>query len=151
MEIYKDEAYDLFVPRENVCSFYFFFRFRTPTHFYVHRLRNYPFEKMILEWCLLPIFPPYLWIVLSNLTEYMRAFLLFVLASLCVDFFTRQATKNRSVGATNLNRASSRSHAVLTVEVAMVDAGQHTSMFLVSFNSKEVKCSKFLYSTNWQN
>ncbi|KAF8623194.1 hypothetical protein AX17_007517 [Amanita inopinata Kibby_2008] len=32
-----------------------------------------------------------------------------------------RASKHRSVGATNLNRASSRSHAVLTIEVAMLD------------------------------
>ncbi|THU97730.1 kinesin-domain-containing protein [Dendrothele bispora CBS 962.96] len=41
------------------------------------------------------------------------------------DRIYAQATKNRSVGATNLNRASSRSHAVLTIEVAMVDVRQH--------------------------
>ncbi|KAF8813107.1 kinesin-like protein [Phlegmacium glaucopus] len=31
------------------------------------------------------------------------------------------ATKHRSVGATNLNRASSRSHAILTIEASIVD------------------------------
>lgn len=39
-----------------------------------------------------------------------------------------QATKNRSVGATNLNRASSRSHAVLTVEVTMIDHETNTTL-----------------------
>ncbi|KAG7085767.1 hypothetical protein E1B28_003308 [Marasmius oreades] len=38
------------------------------------------------------------------------------------DAIYGQATKNRSVGATNLNRASSRSHAVLTIEITMLDA-----------------------------
>ena len=38
-----------------------------------------------------------------------------------------QANKQRSVGATNLNRASSRSHAVLTIEVSMIDRAQNTS------------------------
>ncbi|OAX36355.1 kinesin-domain-containing protein [Rhizopogon vinicolor AM-OR11-026] len=33
-----------------------------------------------------------------------------------------QASKHRSVGATNLNRASSRSHAMLTLEVTMTDS-----------------------------
>ncbi|KAF9260345.1 kinesin-domain-containing protein [Marasmius fiardii PR-910] len=38
------------------------------------------------------------------------------------DSIYAEATKNRSVGATNLNRASSRSHAVLTIEVTMLDS-----------------------------
>lgn len=33
-----------------------------------------------------------------------------------------QASKQRSVGATNLNRSSSRSHAMLTLEVTMTDS-----------------------------
>ncbi|KAF8191738.1 kinesin-like protein, partial [Pholiota molesta] len=37
------------------------------------------------------------------------------------DAIYNAATKHRSVGATNLNRASSRSHAVLTIEVSMLD------------------------------
>ncbi|KDQ53292.1 hypothetical protein JAAARDRAFT_137340 [Jaapia argillacea MUCL 33604] len=37
------------------------------------------------------------------------------------DGLYSRATKHRSVGATNLNRASSRSHAVLTIEVAIGD------------------------------
>ncbi|KIM37196.1 hypothetical protein M413DRAFT_279239 [Hebeloma cylindrosporum] len=37
------------------------------------------------------------------------------------DNLYNAATKHRSVGATNLNRASSRSHAVLTIEVTMLD------------------------------
>jgi len=44
-------------------------------------------------------------------------------------FCFSQATKHRSVGATNLNRASSRSHAVLTIEATMVDAVANTSMY----------------------
>lgn len=46
------------------------------------------------------------------------------------DFETiyNQATKHRSVGATNLNRASSRSHAVLTIEATMVDAVANTTL-----------------------
>jgi hypothetical protein len=39
------------------------------------------------------------------------------------------ATKHRSVGATNLNRASSRSHAVLTIEVSMLDTVANMSKF----------------------
>jgi len=41
------------------------------------------------------------------------------------------ATKHRSVGATNLNRASSRSHAILTIEASIVDpvANISTSSF----------------------
>ncbi|KIM91711.1 hypothetical protein PILCRDRAFT_137751 [Piloderma croceum F 1598] len=37
------------------------------------------------------------------------------------DTIYAQATKHRSVGSTNLNHASSRSHAVLTIEVSMTD------------------------------
>ncbi|KAF8155490.1 P-loop containing nucleoside triphosphate hydrolase protein [Crassisporium funariophilum] len=37
------------------------------------------------------------------------------------DNLYNAATKHRSVGATNLNRASSRSHAVLTIEASMLD------------------------------
>lgn len=38
-----------------------------------------------------------------------------------------EATKNRSIGATNLNRASSRSHAILTIEIMMNDPTEHRS------------------------
>ena len=38
------------------------------------------------------------------------------------------ANKQRSVGSTNLNRASSRSHAILTIEATMVDPVANTSM-----------------------
>ncbi|EEB99588.1 hypothetical protein MPER_00708, partial [Moniliophthora perniciosa FA553] len=44
------------------------------------------------------------------------------------DSIYSQATKNRSVGATNLNRASSRSHAVLTIEVTLVDSVRNTTL-----------------------
>ncbi|GLB45200.1 putative TRAFAC class myosin-kinesin ATPase superfamily, kinesin family protein [Lyophyllum shimeji] len=44
------------------------------------------------------------------------------------DAIYNQATKNRSVGATNLNRASSRSHAVLTIEVRMSDPTRNTTL-----------------------
>ncbi|KAF9528644.1 P-loop containing nucleoside triphosphate hydrolase protein [Crepidotus variabilis] len=38
------------------------------------------------------------------------------------------ATKHRSVGATNLNRASSRSHAILTIEAKMIDPVANTTL-----------------------
>ncbi|KAL0068316.1 hypothetical protein AAF712_004703 [Marasmius tenuissimus] len=44
------------------------------------------------------------------------------------DGIYTEATKNRSVGATNLNRASSRSHAVLTIEVKMLDPVRNTTL-----------------------
>ena len=40
------------------------------------------------------------------------------------------ATKHRSVGATNFNRASSRSHAVLTIEASIVDPVTNISTFI---------------------
>ena len=40
------------------------------------------------------------------------------------------ATKHRSVGATNLNRASSRSHAILTIEASIVDPVANISTFI---------------------
>ncbi|KAG2032070.1 P-loop containing nucleoside triphosphate hydrolase protein [Suillus americanus] len=39
-----------------------------------------------------------------------------------------QASKQRSVGATNLNRSSSRSHAMLTLEVTMTDSSAERSL-----------------------
>ncbi|KAJ2912993.1 hypothetical protein MD484_g7419, partial [Candolleomyces efflorescens] len=44
------------------------------------------------------------------------------------DSIYQQATRNRSVGATNLNRQSSRSHAVLTVEATMIDHSNNTTL-----------------------
>ncbi|KAF5310938.1 hypothetical protein D9619_008254 [Psilocybe cf. subviscida] len=44
------------------------------------------------------------------------------------DNIYNAATKHRSVGATNLNRASSRSHAVLTIEATMVDPVANTTL-----------------------
>ncbi|KAF9448144.1 kinesin-domain-containing protein [Macrolepiota fuliginosa MF-IS2] len=44
------------------------------------------------------------------------------------DAIYNQATKNRSIGATNLNRASSRSHAILTIEVIMVDTVEQRTL-----------------------
>lgn len=41
----------------------------------------------------------------------------------------RRASRHRSVGATNLNRASSRSHAVLTIEVTMTDSEAQKSAY----------------------
>ncbi|KAF8068670.1 kinesin-like protein [Lyophyllum atratum] len=45
------------------------------------------------------------------------------------DAIYNQATKNRSVGSTNLNRASSRSHAVLTIEAKMFDPNENKTLF----------------------
>ncbi|KAL0579719.1 hypothetical protein V5O48_002283 [Marasmius crinis-equi] len=50
------------------------------------------------------------------------------------DAVYTEATKNRSVGATNLNRASSRSHAVLTIEVKMLDPARNTRLFKMTGN-----------------
>ncbi|PPQ74075.1 hypothetical protein CVT24_012945 [Panaeolus cyanescens] len=44
------------------------------------------------------------------------------------DSIYTAATKHRSVGATNLNRASSRSHAVLTIEATMLDLDSNTTL-----------------------
>lgn len=41
-----------------------------------------------------------------------------------------RATKHRSVGSTNLNHASSRSHAVLTIQVSMLDPVENRSVLL---------------------
>ena len=45
---------------------------------------------------------------------------------------TSAATKHRSVGATNLNRASSRSHAILTIEASIVDPVANISTIICS-------------------
>ncbi|PPQ86673.1 hypothetical protein CVT25_006748 [Psilocybe cyanescens] len=44
------------------------------------------------------------------------------------DNIYNTATKHRSVGATNLNRASSRSHAVLTIEASILDPVANTTL-----------------------
>ncbi|KAI9569943.1 P-loop containing nucleoside triphosphate hydrolase protein [Boletus coccyginus] len=44
------------------------------------------------------------------------------------DAIYSRASHNRSVGATNLNRASSRSHAVLTIEVTMTDSAAQKTL-----------------------
>lgn len=46
------------------------------------------------------------------------------------DSIYNRASKHRSVGATNLNRASSRSHAVLTIEVVLLDPADNRSELL---------------------
>ncbi|KAG9313403.1 P-loop containing nucleoside triphosphate hydrolase protein [Chiua virens] len=43
------------------------------------------------------------------------------------DIYSR-ASRHRSVGATNLNRASSRSHAVLTIDVTMTDSAAQKTL-----------------------
>ncbi|KAG6377420.1 P-loop containing nucleoside triphosphate hydrolase protein [Boletus reticuloceps] len=44
------------------------------------------------------------------------------------DIIYSLASRHRSVGATNLNRASSRSHAVLTIEVTMTDSATQKTL-----------------------
>ncbi|KAH0826644.1 P-loop containing nucleoside triphosphate hydrolase protein [Lanmaoa asiatica] len=44
------------------------------------------------------------------------------------DVIYSRASRHRSVGATNLNRASSRSHAVLTIEVTMTDSAAQKTL-----------------------
>ncbi|KAG8216883.1 P-loop containing nucleoside triphosphate hydrolase protein [Butyriboletus roseoflavus] len=44
------------------------------------------------------------------------------------DTIYSRASRHRSVGATNLNRASSRSHAVLTIEVTMTDSAAQKTL-----------------------
>ncbi|KIL60297.1 hypothetical protein M378DRAFT_84006 [Amanita muscaria Koide BX008] len=44
------------------------------------------------------------------------------------DTIYSRASKHRSVGSTNLNRASSRSHAVLTIDVAMLDTADNKTL-----------------------
>jgi hypothetical protein len=46
--------------------------------------------------------------------------------------FHSAANKHRSVGSTNLNRASSRSHAILTIEVTLLDPVTDTSTQFLS-------------------
>ena len=45
------------------------------------------------------------------------------------DKIYSRAMKSRSVAATNLNRASSRSHAILTITVTLTDPAEHKSRF----------------------
>ncbi|EMD35265.1 hypothetical protein CERSUDRAFT_116069 [Gelatoporia subvermispora B] len=80
MEIYKDEVYDLLVPRDKAMKLPV--RESETGEVFVANLSSEPIESM---------------------SDF--------------DALYAQASKQRSVGATNLNRASSRSHAILVVSV----------------------------------
>lgn len=140
MEIYKDEVYDLFVTRENVC---FSLGLSNPIHNLVSRPQNSPFERMTLEWSL--------WLIcLASPSPQSKNSTLFISthhlssSSTPSRIFPRQATRNRSVGATNLNRQSSRSHAVLMVEATMIDHSNNTSAFTVDVTSLEAQSNSAL-------
>ncbi|KDQ07414.1 hypothetical protein BOTBODRAFT_609753 [Botryobasidium botryosum FD-172 SS1] len=89
MEIYKDEVYDLLVPRENAPKL---------------SVRENDEGK----------------VVVANLTEKS--------ISSCEEFekIFSVACKSRSVGSTNLNHASSRSHAALAIKVSIYDPQENT-------------------------
>ncbi|KAF8518380.1 kinesin-domain-containing protein [Hysterangium stoloniferum] len=91
MEIYKDEAYDLLVARENAPKL--------------------PIREDLTGK-----------VVVANLTERpISSFQDF-------DQIYSVACKSRSVGATNLNHASSRSHAVLAITVTRLDVEGHRAL-----------------------
>lgn len=123
MEIYKDEVYDLLVTRENVrisislldmpCS-----------HGY-NRRQSCLYEKTIVAWCSSPIFPRSPSLASTTSIAFTSESYSKYRISALTDLSA--ATKHRSVGATNLNRASSRSHAVLTIEATMLDPVANTS------------------------
>ena len=101
MEIYKDEVYDLLVSRDNVC--YIFSDKFVPFRFYLQApklpIREDPMGKIIV----------------ANLSEKpIASFQEF-------DSLYSIACKSRSTGATNLNRVSSRSHAILAITVTKLD------------------------------
>lgn len=50
----------------------------------------------------------------------------------CTQHDNRRASKHRSVASTNLNRASSRSHAILTITVTISDPVENKSQCLLS-------------------
>ncbi|KAF9553564.1 kinesin-domain-containing protein [Agrocybe pediades] len=134
MEIYKDEVYDLLVNRENAPKLPV--RENDSGMVFVANLSRLPISSV-------QEFDQIYKYVSLNLpsTKFMTApncggtsF-----RTLCngvpTEFgpvsdplFRSAATKHRSVGATNLNRASSRSHAVLTIEATMVDAVAQTTL-----------------------
>ena len=59
-----------------------------------------------------------------------------------------QASKNRSVASTNLNRASSRSHAILTVTVTLTDPMENKSAYLYPLQMESDCLAR--YSAIWQ-
>lgn len=109
------------------------------------RLLNSRSERMTRAWSSLPTFHEFLYRLSMNSIPYTRKY--------CPPFShhhtntcSSAATKHRSVGATNLNRASSRSHAVLTIEATMLDPIANTSI-AINLNSISIfSCICFQHS-----
>ncbi|OCH87610.1 kinesin-domain-containing protein [Obba rivulosa] len=91
MEIYKDDVYDLLVPKEKAV--------KLPVR------ENEVGEVFVANLSSEPV---------NTVAEF--------------DAMYSRASKQRSVGATNLNRASSRSHAIVTVTVESVDRRSRQEM-----------------------
>ncbi|KAJ3566458.1 hypothetical protein NP233_g6991 [Leucocoprinus birnbaumii] len=110
MELYKDEPYDLLVTRENVL----------PLNLLIEYDRSFSY---FIQAPKLPVREDGNGMVfVANLSS--------VPIESVAEFeaIYNQATKNRSIGATNLNRASSRSHAILTIEIMMVDPSEQKTL-----------------------
>ena len=126
MEIYKDEVYDLLVDRETV-------RHRccpsrsTPVTPSI-RPSSCQSVRMNRAKYSLPTSPRYPLKRSTTSTKYSRelscAFLRVEPGTQCLF---RRANKQRSVGSTNLNSVSSRSHAILTLHVSVTDPVQNLS------------------------
>lgn len=73
---------------------------------------------------------------LSSVAEfdsiYAQVIILDPLTGHCIDLRNSRATNQRSVGATKLNHASSRSHAVLTIEVTMTEGDRSRAIHSLS-------------------
>ena len=111
MEIYKDEVYDLLVARDNAPKLPV--RENDAGQVFVANLSSVPVETP-------EEFDQIYSCVLFNS----------LLAPVSYHWLCRRAMKSRSVASTNLNRASSRSHAILTVIVSLTDPSGNKSAFL---------------------
>ncbi len=126
MEIYKDDVYDLLVTRENVCLSRRHLCAVPLSPLHVGSQTTSSRESRGHGLCRQPLYLPL--VICSGVRR-----------NLCVSpcsspFFHsqltpsyRRATNNRSVGATKLNHASSRSHAVLTIDVTMPEGDRSES------------------------
>jgi hypothetical protein len=95
-----------------------------------NRLQSFLSEKMTQDRSLSPTSRAFPWIPWPSLIKFIRVYLCPSLQYSSKHVFFSRANKQRSVGATNLNRASSRSHAVLTIEVTMPDEATGRSKFM---------------------
>ena len=126
MEIYKDEVYDLLVDRETVSPLPLLTAFRGtrvfPQAVKLPVRENEAGQVFVANLSTLPV---------DTLEDFDRVFTSVLIPLFCslspTGMLCRRANKQRSVSSTNLNSVSSRSHAILTLHVSVVDPAHNLS------------------------